>query len=328
MAGYVLGADIGGTTIRIGLFDGEKLVQSIKLPTKSSDPIQAFKDIAQFAKKKGIGIEKAGIAVAGPIMRGKVKMVNAIHSLSHKDLQKAIGIKNVLLINDFEAAAYGANTLQKGDAIARNRAKPKEKGVKAVIGAGTGLGKALLVYDEKSKAYLAIPSEEGHSHLPINDEEEFALLNFLKSRNKRDIVYWEDVLSGNGIVSLYEFASQDAPSPLKDTISKSKDLAAAISLGRNSDPACRKAFELFARFYARFAKTTVLSCLPFGGLYIAGGIAMKNPDILSSAEFRREWENAGVMKGMVKSIPLLRIKNEDLGLRGAALKARLHKFIN
>ena len=56
MKGIVLGADIGGTTIRIGLFDEEKLLQSIKLPTKSSNPIQALKSAAQFAKKKDMAI--------------------------------------------------------------------------------------------------------------------------------------------------------------------------------------------------------------------------------------------------------------------------------
>ncbi len=326
----VLGADIGGTNTSIGVFSHAlRPLLTLSFRTRETSPYAALKRAATLAKAGGIHIRAACVSVAGPVGNNKVKLTNSPYSLSMQGIRKASGIGNVHIINDFEAAAYGIDLTSSSGLIPLSGSMPRKNALKAVIGAGTGLGKALLYYDLRGKMYRSLPSEEGHTQIIIANKEELALLEFIKKRKtwKRETAaYWDDVRSGRGISMLYEYIIQkNSGHPLtkkesmtKQEIMKAGDKAAAISSHRKDDRLCREAFALFARFYARFARTTALSALPYGGLYIAGGIAAKNIDIFSSRAFKGEWENAGEMKPLLAKIPLFAVKDTALGVRGAA----------
>ncbi len=325
----VLGADIGGTNTRIALFTPQlKEILSERYKTVGKNPYVALSAMNEFAMRNSISIKSACIAVAAPVVKDEAKLTNAKITISLKGIQRALGVKKAILINDFEAMALGITVLRKHEATALNKIQPEKNGVKAIIGAGTGLGKAILAYNDKEKIFIPLQSEEGHAQISIADKEEYGLLEFIKKMKKKDIVYWEDVLSGRGIAMLYQFVSETNVGKMsameietKKRIWNSPDAAAAIAARRKSDRWCKDAFALFSRFYARFAKTSALSCLPFGGLYIAGGIAAKNPDILLSRDFLEEWGGQGYGGEIRKKIPLFLVKSENLGLRGAAIAA-------
>jgi len=89
----------------------------------------------------------------------------------------------------------------------------------------------------------------------------------------------------------------------------------------NQDEACRETYRLFTKFYARCAKNFALDILAEGGLYIYGGIAVKNKEIFTSKDFVNEFEKSHRRVEIIKKIPINLIINYDLGLYGACYAA-------
>ena len=104
-------------------------------------------------------------------------------------------------------------------------------------------------------------------------------------------------------------------------ISAAKDKVGLIAKYKNKDRACKETFKLYTRFYARIAKNLVLDSLATGGLYIAGGIALKNREIFKSKEFIREFENVNTLS-ILKRIPIFLIADYNVSLYGAAYLAK------
>lgn len=182
----VLGADIGGTNTRIALFTPQlKEILSERYKTVGKNPYVALSAMNEFAMRNSISIKSACIAVAAPVVKDEAKLTNAKITISLKGIQRALGVKKAILINDFEAMALGITVLRKHEATALNKIQPEKNGVKAIIGAGTGLGKAILAYNDKEKIFIPLQSEEGHAQISIADKEEYGLLEFIKKMKKR-----------------------------------------------------------------------------------------------------------------------------------------------
>ena len=196
---------------------------------------------------------------------------------------------------------------------------------KAILGAGTGLGKSILVYDKHYNIYVPIPSEGGHGDFPAQNDFEIQLLEFIKElRGISQPITYEELLSGRGIESIYLFLQKlqqfDATNYTEE-IDNSQDKVNLISKYRQTDEICKETFRLFTRYYARCAKNFVLDTMATGGLYIAGGIASKNKEIFQSNEFLNEFENAYRRSDVLKKVPIYIILNYDVSLYGACLAA-------
>jgi glucokinase len=59
-----------------------------------------------------------------------------------------------------------------------------------------------------------------------------------------------------------------------------------------------------------------------GGVYLAGGIAIKIQDVLARSAFRARFEQKGRLSPYVKAIPTRLILNDDVALIGAARAGR------
>ena len=182
-----------------------------------------------------------------------------------------------------------------------------------------------MTYDNNFNAYIPIPSEGGHSDLPIKNDFEFQLVDFVKKlRNISLPLSYEEVLSGRGIESIYLFLrslEKYCDTEYSKEIDESSDKTPLISKYRKMDETCKETFRIFTRFYARCAKNFVLDTLSRGGLYIAGGIASKNRDIFSSEEFVNEFESGHNRSDLLKKIPINVIVNYDVSLYGACYAA-------
>ncbi len=320
----ILGMDIGGTNTSVGIFDVKlRQIISFKHSTKELHPYESIRKAATEAKKRSLRIIAAGIAVAGPIQKETVHLTNAGISLSSNSFRKILKIRKVALLNDFEAIAYGLNTLKKNECVALTRNKVAKNGVKVVLGAGTGLGKAVLYFDEKVNGYVPLPAEEGHTSLAVSTKGEFALLESIRKKKKGDVV-WEDVLSGRGIAAVHGFLQQKmgVRGKAAQEIADAQDKASTIALYRKTNAVCRETFRVVSTIYARFIRNSMLQSLPYGGVYVAGGIAILNPGMLSSKEFKKELYKKAVYSGIVKKIPLFVFSSPAIGLRGAAYYAR------
>ncbi len=326
----VLSADIGGTNSNFSIVGFKRGIPEILLfkreSTASADELSDLVNkFFVYAKEKKFEPEVACFAVAGPVESKKeyqtVKMTNADLVVDSRNVLRKTPLINVLIINDFEAISYAINVLRREDIMTLNEGEAVEKGVRAVVGAGTGLGKNILHFHENVNAYIPISSEGGHSDLPLLNEEELRMAEFIKKiRNIKNQVSYEDVLSGRGLENIYKYLSTTMHP------SSPRDLSAEeISKTKETNPCSKDTFEWFVRFYARCARNFVLESLARGGLYIAGGIAAKNIDSFSN--FMEEFVKNERFYNLLKNIPVHIITNYDISLFGAAYALTVRKYI-
>jgi glucokinase len=329
---YVLGGDIGGTNTNLVIagVKGKKpeLLFSLHYKTKKLKNIYSTINHALDYSKSNynISIKKACLAVAGVVKdHCYAELTNIKWNINTKTIFKKTNLKSISLINDFEAIGYGINLLSRKDLIKLNKIKPTEKKVKAIIGAGTGLGKSVLYFDNKLDYYIPLPTEGGHKDFPAQNDEELKLIKYVQRLEKtKKAVSYELLLSGPGIERIYGFVKKKLGSTkITNQIDKSKAKAKLISRYRKRDKVCNKTFQIFTKIYAKASKNICLTTLCFGGLYIAGGIATKNLDIFNKKDFKEEFKNCFKMENVLKQIPIFIIKNYDVSLYGSALAAIL-----
>jgi len=324
---FILAGDVGGTNTSLGIFGIKNnlptLLLSFHFRSKELKGLHYAINEVLFSIKKnyGIGINAACLAIAGILSPSKdrVKMTNINLNPSRNELLKRTKLKKIFFINDFEAVGYGINFLAKKDIIAVKRSKKVSKAPVLVIGAGTGLGKTTLIYSKNLKCYAPIASEAGHSDFAAQSKFEYELTEFIKKYKKVKNVSYEEVLSGRGLVSIYLFLKKSGK--FKETgftkeVDKSKNKPELISRYKNTDATCKKTFEVFKAAYANFAKNFALDSLAFGGVYIAGGISIKNKEIFDN-NFVKIFEDNTKMKSVLSRIPIYLISNQNVGLLGA-----------
>jgi glucokinase len=85
-----------------------------------------------------------------------------------------------------------------------------------------------------------------------------------------------------------------------------------------SDPAARKALELFVSVYGAEAGNLALKILATGGVYVGGGIAPKILLKLQEGEFVRSFVMKGRYEGLMRQMPVWVILNDRIAIVGAA----------
>lgn len=275
------------------------------------------------------GIERACIAIAGPVNQTAggqfARITNLPWQIDSSSLALATGIPWMTLINDFQAVGYGIETLPGSDLVALQAAPSRLRAPRMIIGAGTGLGVAQMIWQAcpEPGRYEIIPSEGGHADFAPLDDQQMEFLRYMQGRYEH--VSCDRVLSGAGLIRLYEFlhAAAAAPPTALQTIMRHPDPAAAISAAAQagSEPRAVAALDLFVSIYGAQAGNLALLNLAYGGVYIAGGIAPQILDRLSSGIFMRAFLSKGRMSTLLSAMPVYVITNPKVGLRGAAAYA-------
>jgi len=344
----ILSGDIGGTNTRLSLFtlnaeqtktsDDAEIMNHKSLFRKSykNSPFlefdlvlqQFFEDAAACLGKEVSEIvpEAACIAVAGPVSDNKVVMTNIQWMMDGDALARSFSIPRVRLVNDFLANGYGLLTLEDKDTHSLQDGKVEKNAPIACLGAGTGLGVVFLAPDENGR-YEAFASEGGHVEFAPRSKLEQELQSFLIDKfNGRISV--ERVVSGKGIVNIYEFLRQKFPEQVNDVIdaeimSSVNEAAAIISQHLHDNKLCHQSFELMYRAYASTTGNLALQYMPYGGLYITGGIILKSMEFAvgNDAEFMDSFKDKGRVSPILAKVPLKIVLAEDLGMRGAHVVA-------
>jgi glucokinase len=172
----------------------------------------------------------------------------------------------------------------------------------AVVGAGTGLGKAALIPDQSGRL-VGMPSEGGHTTFAPESAREFEFQAQLTKKLGKEYLVWDDVVSGRGLSHIHAFLTGETLTP------------AEVAQGFN---ASSETLEWAARLYGRVSRNFVLETLAMGGLYIAGGVAAKNPVLISHEAFERSFRSSAAHAALLEAVPVFLIDNEESGLWGAA----------
>lgn len=319
----VLAGDIGGTNARLALAE---VNARTRLVAEHEEPSQGIPDFAEFVAgfltANGARPESACLAIAGPVVGNAVRGTNLPWTVDAGALGRRLGLARIILINDFAAIGFGIRLLGKSDLLTLQPGRPDPSGVIGIIGAGTGLGEGVVV--RTGGQWTVLPSEGGHAtYAPVGARER-ALHAFLSDRYGGHASV-ERVVSGPGLVDIFEFltaTSGGPPASIREEMSR-EDPAAVVTRHAlsGSDPRARQALELFVGAYGAQAGNFALTILASGGMYVAGGIAVRIAPTLAEGRFLEAFRSKGRMGGLLERIPVHVILNPDVGLLGAASTA-------
>jgi glucokinase len=315
-----IAADIGGTKSWLAwLADTPASAPQLRFERVYASAEFASADdlIRRFIRDAGAPVAPDALLLAlpGPVAAQRVRLTNLDWTLDAAAMQEALGVKRVRFVNDFEAAAAGVATLQAADLVALNPAPGEAGGVRAITGAGTGLGVAFMLAGADGN-YRTFATEGGHADFGPADAVQARLLERL--REQYGHVSWERVVSGSALPDLYAFCCAERGGPPPAVPVDGAALAARAAAG---DAAADAALELFTDLYGAWVGNVALLYRPRGGLYVAGGIAVHLQARLASPRFMAAAADKGRMRGVVERTPIHLVTTGRLGLQGAITQA-------
>lgn len=329
-ASVFLVCDLGGTNCNFGLFTHNgslTLARSLHFKSQEiNDFSSCMSDVVAYTKNiYGLKVTAACIAFAGVVRGNIAKPTNVALTIDIEAIKAATGLSTVILANDFEVIGSGLPLIDQSSIVPVLPGAIVADAPKAIIGAGTGLGKSIMVFEETQKNYYSLPSEGGHADFASQSEIEVALVHFIqKLKQNKKPVSWEEVLSGTGIKRIYAFYKSKHDGTV-DIQAALQDLHPdEIFAARNRNSFCWDTYQLYARIYGRCAKNFFLETLAYGGVYIAGGIAAKNLALFQHPEFSAEFFNNEKHQTLLRQAPVFVITDYNVSLYGAAEFLRLH----
>ncbi len=315
----VLAGDLGGTKINIALYQpGENGFTVLKQQSFHSKDYSSLGEvIKQFAGADNIPATIC-IAVAGPVIDGKVKITNLPWQLDSNAVSKELNTQ-VIFINDLEANAYGLAALKKDELFNLCEGSDGQKGNMAIIAPGTGLGEAGLYWD--GKYYHPFASEGGHSAFASRSDLDVELYNWLSKQF--NYICWEHVVSGMGIHNIFRFLTEEKKNKIPDWLEEeleTEDPSAVISENAiaNKSEICVQAMDLFVRYLATESSSVVLKYKATGGLFLSGGIPPKILPLLQKEKWQQLFFESDRMEKLLQQTPVNVILNEKTPLLGAA----------
>jgi glucokinase len=317
----ILAGDIGGTNARLAYFQPKnghfELVSERVFPSREHHELGEI--VTRFLDESGTRPEAACFGIAGPVRNGRVETSNLPWVIEQSILAKQIHLPATLLINDLEASAWGIGALTKEDLVTLNVGGATIAGNQAVVAPGTGLGEAGLFWDGARHHVFAC--EGGHTDFAPHGELQIELLRYLMNRFGH--VSYERILSGPGLVNVYEFLRDSGCGKESAELAaamKVSDPAAEISRAALSgtDSLATKALDIWIAVYGAEASNLALKILAVGGLFLAGGITPKILPKLTGPHFMEAFLAKGRLRPLVEAVPVHVVMNEKAGLLGAA----------
>jgi len=135
---------------------------------------------------------------------------------------------------------------------------------------------------------------------------------FERLRNGAQFITAETVISGPGLERIYR-----ALNPLGIPL----EARTIVAQARAGAAEARAAIDMFVRLLGRFAGDVALTLKATGGVYIAGGVALRLGPLLDQAVFRAAFENHPPYRDLLVAIPTWLITCAEPGLIGCAAVA-------
>lgn len=313
----ILAADIGGTK---ALFRSSILAaDSLVVEREERYDCERFESVHSIVHEFERGVSQpaaaACIAVAGPVVNGSAVLTNLGWTLDESELAARTGIPHVRVVNDFWAVARGVPILAPDQLLAVNDAAPERSQPIAILGAGTGLGEAILL--PETDGWRIVPSEGGHCDFaPIGDEQR-RLHAFLEQRFGH--VSYERVVSGQGIANIYRFLLE-IHNVSNDAWQSDTEADEVARLAAGGDALANRALDLFVDIFAAEAGNIALKVLARGGVFLAGGIAPRHLERFGP-RFLEVFYGKGRFEPLMKTMPVYVVRDARVGLIGATAAA-------
>ena len=320
----ILAGDVGGTKCNLALFseNNGKLEVIFRQRFASKDFSKFELIVKEFTRQAvpHVGDEKihaAGFGVAGPVINNRIHATNLPWVIDAESLSDNLNVKPIILMNDLGATGHSLGHLPPEEFSVLNVGQPVLGGTRALLAAGTGLGESILFWD--GHRYHVVPSEGGHSDFAPHTAQQIELLRFMSHRSPQ--VSWELILSGRGFRTLHEFLAPSVKHPVfEDPDADPAPFITKSGLDK-SCPVCVETLDLWCSVYGAEAGNLALKVLALGGVYVAGGIAVKILSKIQDGTFFNAFKDKWHFTEVLSNVPVSVVLNESAPLIGAAYEA-------
>ncbi|MEP7043138.1 MAG: glucokinase [Dokdonella sp.] len=312
----LIAADVGGTHARIALVepaaDGAaafaiphyQKYACAEFPSLAAI-IGTFRDTHLHAQ-----VDRVALAIAGYVIDDAVVNVSLPWTVSVSGLRAALGVRELAIVNDFEAAAHAIGHIDASNAILLSGPAVAADGPVLLVGPGTGLGAAVRIPHPQRTLVLA--TEAGQATLAAQSDFEFELLRELRRRGTRVLI--EDVLSGTGLANLHAAIRALRAAPAR-AMTPAQITAAALA---RSDAFASETVEVFCAWFGSVLGDLALLYGATGGIYLAGGVLPQMKPLLLQSRFVERFIEKGTMREALARTPVRLIEHAQLGVIGAA----------
>jgi glucokinase len=304
-------ADVGGTNTRVALTDAGRVREStIRRYRNASYP--ALEPVLKeyLASQDGVVPEATCVAVAGPVRDGHGRLTNRDWSMTEPSIGGATGAAHVALLNDLQAQGYALGHVSDDDLLlARKGPETLVGSAKLVVNLGTGFN-ASPVFATPSGPYVAT-SESGHANMPIRTDQDLRLCAFVEKQHGFAAI--DDILSGRGLERVYAFLSHEAGA------NETRDSAAIIAGCKDkTDPLAVETVHYFVRLTALVMANLALIQLPFGGIYLVGGLSAAVAPFMLDAGFETAFRDKGRFGPFMDDFAIWVVQDDYAALKGMA----------
>ena len=310
---FSLVADIGGTNTRVALARGREVRPDTVRRYANTAHSSLEEVLRKYVKEEGdVDTRAACVAVAGPVRDGAAKMTNLDWAIDKTTLAMATRAETVAILNDLQAQGHALGHIAAANIRHVIPFPPAtDHAARLVIGVGTGFNAAPVF--ETDAGRVVTPSESGHVNLPVATEDDMALARFLatKTPTAHGFASVEDALSGRGLENLYRFHAGAA-----GRAKPASDIMSALADG--TDDVARRTVETFSRMLGAVAGNLALTQLPFGGVYLIGGVARALAPYLADNGFVEGFRAKGRFGPFMESFGVAVIEDDNAALTGSA----------
>lgn len=308
-------ADIGGTNARFAAVIDGAITDIETYPTKGEDGL--IEAMSAYIKDHHTSPERVMLAAAGVVRNGMVRLTNAEKDISIEATRKLTGAQSLWFLNDFEAAAWSLASVQAQDVTRISGPETFTDANRLIIGPGTGLGVGSLL--KTYSGYHAVAGEGGHVSIAPATAQEVEIFKALRHTwpqtqfGKDGLVFEAEVaLSGTGLPRLYDAACMAAGlSPANLTAKR------VLELAKEGDALGLETLTIFKTHLGRVAGDLALAVLAYGGVFLTGGVLLKNQWLIDETLIKA-YEQGGRHTKFRQAMPLYLYQNEQFGLHGAA----------
>lgn len=306
-AALSLVADIGGTNTRVALAQGARVHVDTVRRFKNAEFNGIGAVIARYLEAPDVNtafVTGVCVAMAGPVHDGVGTLTNLDWRIDKAVLAKALTANRVAVLNDLQAQGHAIGNIAAAD-LQEVLPQPDvaETAAKLVIGLGTGFN-ACPVFDTAAGRFVP-PSEAGHVSLPTSIAALHPFLDKLMDSGGYPSV--EEVLSGRGVSHLHAALHGETvdPSEVLERIGAGEALACDTGA-------------LFVRVMGDVAGNLVLSHLPFGGVFLVGGVARAFAPHLEQFGFVDAFRSKGRFSGFMEQFGVSVVSDDYAALTGCA----------
>ena len=323
-------ADIGGTNARFALARQGQISAPVQLLCADFPGIEQALETVFTQLTPEHPPTRLSLAVAGTVADDEVMISNNHWRFSKYQLKSRFGLDALTVINDFTAQALGVTCYLKRDGLfTMDKATVDETTMDgntphiqllregtadtdtpiAVLGPGTGLGFSALI---PAQGYMVpLETEGGQVGLAAQTQEEESLLAAIRSGQRHDRLVAEDILSGRGLVTLYNH--------LGDNKLDTEQAAMLQILAENGEVQANKAIIHFLNFLGNYIASAILHLGAKQAVYICGGITPRLQKFLPQSAFFDRITHHDRFSDFIADVPVYLVQDNASGLRGSAV---------